>query len=74
MARNRKGLLVVWFYLHCVIAVVILIADARGTLDPTIKNWEKKLGIPVPEEIVKEDADNTTPSEYNSTHTNKIEK
>ena len=63
-----------WFYLHCVIAVVILIADARGTLDQTIKNWEKKLGIPVPEEIVKEDVDNTTPSEYNSTHTNKIEK
>ena len=43
-----------WFYLHCVIAVVILIADARGTLEPTIKAWEKKLGIPVPEEIVKE--------------------
>ena len=63
-----------WFYLHCVIAVVVLIADARGTLEPTIKNWEKKLGIPVPEEIVKEDADNTTPSEDNSTHTNKIEK
>ena len=74
-----------WFYLHCVIAVVVLIADARGTLEPTIKNWEKKLGIPVPEETVKEDAvsiisispfnaDNTTPSEYNSTHTNKIEK
>jgi len=45
---------VAWFYLHCVIAVVILIADARGTLEPTIKAWEKKLGIPVPEEIVKE--------------------
>ena len=43
-----------WFYLHCVIAVVVLIADARGTLEPTIKAWEKKLGIPVPEEIVKE--------------------
>ena len=39
-----------WFYLHCVIASVILIADARGTLEPTIKEWEKKLGIPVPEE------------------------
>ena len=38
-----------WFYTHCVIAVVILIADARGTLEPTIKGWEKKLGIPVPE-------------------------
>ena len=38
-----------WFYTHCVIAVVILIADARGTLEPTINQWEKKLGIPVPE-------------------------
>jgi len=39
----------VWFYLHCVIAIVILIADAKGTLEPTVKKWEKKLGIPVPE-------------------------
>jgi len=61
---------VAWFYLHCVIAVVILIADARGTLEPTIKSWEKKLGISVPEEIVKEDVQNTTPSEYNTTHMN----
>jgi len=53
-----------------VIAVVILIADARGTLEPTIKSWEKKLGISVPEEIVKEDVQNTTPSEYNTTHMN----
>ena len=39
-----------WFYLHCAIAVVVLIADARGTFEPTVKAWEKKLGIPVPEE------------------------
>ena len=39
-----------WFYIHCVIAIVILIADAKGTLEPTVKAWEKKLGIPVPEE------------------------
>ena len=38
-----------WFYLHCVIAIVIVIADARGTLEPTVRGWEKKLGIPVPE-------------------------
>ena len=38
-----------WFYAHCVNAGVILIADASGTLEPTVKNWEKKLGIPVPE-------------------------
>jgi len=42
---------VIWFYTHCVIAIVIVIADARGTLEPTIKSWEKKLGIPVPEEV-----------------------
>tara|TARA_B100001287_G_scaffold240970_1_gene215656 strand:+ start:239 stop:406 length:168 start_codon:yes stop_codon:yes gene_type:complete len=40
-----------WFYLHCVVAVVMVISDARGTLEPTLKEWEKKLGIPVPDEI-----------------------
>jgi|TARA_R110000824_G_scaffold156801_1_gene330008 hypothetical protein len=39
-----------WFYLHCAIAVVVLIADATGTFEPTVKAWEKKLGIPVPKE------------------------
>ena len=43
-----------WFYLHCVIAIVILIADAKGTLEPTVKKWEKKLGIPVPEKTEDE--------------------
>tara|TARA_Y100001963_G_C6480490_1_gene308739 strand:+ start:203 stop:421 length:219 start_codon:yes stop_codon:yes gene_type:complete len=37
----------IWFYAHCVIAIAILIADARGTLEPTVKKWEEKLGIPV---------------------------
>ena len=41
----------IWFYLHCVTAIVIVIADARGTLEHTINKWEKKLGIPVPEEV-----------------------
>ena len=36
-----------WFYLHCVVAVVILIADAKGTLEPAVKKLEEKLGIPV---------------------------
>ena len=36
-----------WFYAHCVVAILILIADARGTLEPTIKKIEQKLGIPV---------------------------
>ena len=47
----------IWFYTHCVIAIVILIADARGTLEPTVKSWEKKLGIPVPEVVEEVDVE-----------------
>ena len=36
-----------WFYLHCVIAIVILIADSNGKLEPAVKQIEQKLGIPV---------------------------
>jgi len=46
---NWNRMVMIWFYLHCVIAIVIVIADANGTLEPTVKCWEKKLGIPVPE-------------------------
>ena len=34
-----------WFYFHCVLAIVILIADARGTLEPAVNAFEKKIGI-----------------------------
>ena len=36
-----------WFYTLCVVSVAILISDARGTLEPTVKKWEQKLWIPV---------------------------
>ena len=36
-----------WHKAHIVLALVILIADARGTLEPTVKKIEQKLGIPV---------------------------
>ena len=36
-----------WFYTLCVVSVAILISDARGTLEPTVKKCEQKLGIPV---------------------------
>ena len=35
------------FKAHIVLALVILIADARGTLEPAVKKIEQKLGIPV---------------------------
>ena len=34
-----------WFYFHCILAIVILIADARGTLEPAVNAFEKKIGI-----------------------------
>ena len=34
-----------WFYLHCVIAIVIVIADAKGTLEPAVNKFEEKIGI-----------------------------
>ena len=36
-----------WHKVHIVLAIVILIADARETLEPTVKKIEQKLGIPV---------------------------
>ena len=32
---------------HIVLALVILIADEKGTLEPAVKKIEQKLGIPV---------------------------
>ena len=49
MYAHETWIQMIWFYTHCVIAIVILIADANGTLEPTITKWEKQLGIPVPE-------------------------
>ena len=38
-------LVMLWFYAHCVIAVVILISDAKGTLEPAVNKFEEKIGI-----------------------------
>ena len=36
-----------WFYTLCVTAIAIIIADAKGKLEPAVKQIEQKLGIPV---------------------------
>ena len=53
-----------WFYFICGLSLTILISDARGTLEPTIKKWEKKLGIPVyhaPVDSMESDINNPYP-------------
>jgi len=57
------------FYIHCLIAIVILIADAKGTLEPTVKKIEQKLGIPVyyaPSDSVDIEIDDPYPVEDTS--------
>ena len=40
------------------IAIVIVTADVKGTLEPTVKKWEQKLGIPVPYDTTEVDTTN----------------
>ena len=44
-----------WFYLHCVIAVIILIADDKGTLEPAVNKFEEKIGIYTPPDTTEVD-------------------
>tara|TARA_R100000406_G_scaffold45804_1_gene30752 strand:+ start:1212 stop:1376 length:165 start_codon:yes stop_codon:yes gene_type:complete len=34
-----------WFYTLCVIAIALVVADEKGTLEPAVNNFEEKLGI-----------------------------
>ena len=37
-----------WFYLHCVVAIIILISDHNGTLEDSLNKFEEKIGIYTP--------------------------
>jgi|TARA_B100000073_G_scaffold106031_1_gene85068 hypothetical protein len=48
-----------WFYFHCVLAVVIIIADYNGTLEPALNKFEESIGIRT--EVVTDTIDTTPP-------------
>ena len=48
-----------WFYFHCVLAVVILISDHNGTLEPALNKFEQSLGIRT--EVVEDTLDTKPP-------------
>ena len=53
-----------WFKIHVLVSLVLIISDARGTLEPTVKKWEQKLGIPVyypPDDSLDVDISNPYP-------------
>ena len=48
-----------WFYFHCVLAMVILISDHNGTLEPALNKFEESIGIRT--EVVSDTIDTTPP-------------
>ena len=34
-----------WFYFHCVLALVIIYKDYNGTLEESLNNFEKSIGL-----------------------------
>tara|TARA_R100000008_G_scaffold18529_1_gene9361 strand:- start:4 stop:240 length:237 start_codon:yes stop_codon:yes gene_type:complete len=34
-----------WFYFHCVLAIIILYKDHNGTLEESLDNFEKRVGL-----------------------------
>jgi hypothetical protein len=37
-----------WMKAHVLLAIIILIADAKGTLEPAVNKFEEKIGIYTP--------------------------
>ena len=45
-----------WFYLHCVIAIIILVSDHNGTLEDSLNKFEEKIGIYTPPDTTETEA------------------
>jgi len=37
-----------WFYFHVVLALIIIVTDANGTLEPAVNKFEQKIGLYTP--------------------------
>ena len=44
-----------WFYLHCVVAIIILISNHNGTLEDSLNKFEEKIGIYTPPDTTEID-------------------
>ena len=41
-----------WFYFHIVLALIIIVTDANGTLNPAMNKFEKKIGLYTPPDTI----------------------
>jgi hypothetical protein len=37
-----------WFYIHCVLALLVIVTDANGTLEPALNKFEASIGLYTP--------------------------
>ena len=45
-----------WFYFHIVLALIILVKDYNGTLEESLNNFEKKIGLYTPPDTTEYEA------------------
>ena len=45
-----------WFYFHVVLALVVLVKDYNGTLEESLNNFEKKIGLYTPPDTTEYEA------------------
>ena len=41
-----------WFYLHCVLALVIIVTDYTGHLEPAVNKFEQSIGLYTPPDTI----------------------
>ena len=41
-----------WFYFHVGLALIIIISDANGTLEPAVNKFEQKIGLYTPPDTI----------------------
>ena len=41
-----------WFYLHCVLALVITVTDYTGHLEPSVNKFEQSIGLYTPPDTI----------------------
>jgi hypothetical protein len=41
-----------WFYFHVGLALIIIITDANGTLEPAVNKFEQKIGLYTPPDTI----------------------
>ena len=46
-----------WFYVHCLLAIVIIVKDHNGTLETSVNRFEQRIGIYTPPDSTIENND-----------------